>query len=229
MRNDRDMQAYRDCIFDCGLNDLGFRGGSFTWRRGKSHNTLVMERWEGMLATVQWFDLFPNYQVQHLPIYRSDHSPILLHASHSFEDNNSDIPFKFESLWLSNTDFKRVVEEGWNTLVDGDIVSRIDVCAEHLKSWAIRSFGDIRKQINKTEKNLARAQRCVPDDRMLRNCKEIAEELDRLHCLEESYWFLRARSNELKDGDKTTKYFHHKASSRRRRNTIKGLRNDRGE
>ena len=49
-----------------------------------------------------------------------------------------------------------------------------------------------------------------------------------MHRLEESYWFLRARSNELKDGDKNTKYFHHKSSSRRRRNLIKGLTDNNG-
>ena len=34
-----------------------------------------------------------------------------------------------------------------------------------------------------------------------------------------------AWANELKDGDKDTKYIHHKASLRRRRNIIKGLKN----
>lgn len=208
------MQAFRDCISDCDLNGLNFRGGSFTWCRGKSRNTLIMERLDRMLATVAWFDLYPNYYAQHFPIYRSDHGPILLYAIHSIDDSITDIPFKFESMWLSNDDFKRVVEEGWNIQMGGDIVSRIDARAEHLKSWASRSFGDIRKQIKKTEKNLARAQRCVPDNRMIRNCKDISEELDRLHCLEESYWFLCALSNELKDGDKNTKYFYHKTSSR---------------
>lgn len=46
--------------------------------------------------------------------------------------------------------------------------------------------------------------------------------------MEEDYWHARARANELKDGDKNTSYFHHKASSRRRRNTIKGLEDDAG-
>ena len=64
---------------------------------------------------------------------------------------------------------------------------------------------------------------------MIRTCKAPTEELDNLHPLDESSWFMRSRSNELKDGDKNTKYFHHKASSRRRTNLIKGLNNMTGE
>lgn len=58
---------------------------------------------------------------------------------------------------------------------------------------------------------------------MMNTCKSLAEELDSLHNIGESYWHLRSKANELRDGDKISKYFHHKASSRRRRNTIKGL------
>ena len=58
---------------------------------------------------------------------------------------------------------------------------------------------------------------------MLATCKSLADELDSLHKLEESYWHLRSRSNELRDGDKKSQYFHHKVNSRQWRNSIKGL------
>ena len=56
----------------------------------------------------------------------------------------------------------------------------------------------------------------------------MASDLDDIHRLEESYWHARARANELRDGDKNTKYFHHKASQRKRRNTINGLLDENG-
>lgn len=39
---------------------------------------------------------------------------------------------------------------------------------------------------------------------------------------------MRSRVSEIKDGDKNTKYFHHKASQRRLRNYIHGLYDERG-
>lgn len=53
-------------------------------------------------------------------------------------------------------------------------------------------------------------------------------ELDELWRLQESYWHIRAKTNELRDGDKNTKYFHNKASQRRKRNYIHGLVDENG-
>ena len=78
-------------------------------------------------------------------------------------------------------------------------------------------------------KKLKAAQRCNSNATMMNTCKSLAEQLDNLHNLEESYWHLRSRVNEPRDGDKNSKYFHHKASSRRRRNMIKGLFDEDGK
>lgn len=59
-----------------------------------------------------------------------------------------------------------------------------------------------------------------PDGIMLQKCKTLSDELEDLHRHEETYWFARVRANELKDEDENTSYFHHKPSSRRRRNRI---------
>lgn len=123
-------------------------------------------------------------------------------------------------MWLSNEQCQKVVEEVWIAGMGENLVTRIDMCAKSLKQWSSNTFGDIRKKIKRAEKNLFKAQRCAPDDHLIKTCNEIPNELDNLHYLQESYWFMRARANELKDGDKNIRYFHHKASSRRRRNTI---------
>lgn len=58
---------------------------------------------------------------------------------------------------------------------------------------------------------------------MLEACQLLSDELDDLHKLEESYWHARARVNELRDGDKNTAYFYHKANQRGQINSIEGL------
>lgn len=71
------------------------------------------------------------------------------------------------------------------------------------------NFQGVKEKIRRTEKSLPKLQNCTPDAHTLQVCKALSYDLGKLHRLEESYWFLRVRSNELKDGDENTKYFHH--------------------
>ena len=120
-------------------------------------------------ATAGLFDLYPYFIVNHLPIYKSDHAPILLKANRTLCDEEGDKPFKFESLWLSNEESKRIVEESWNESLECTIQDRIENCGKGLSDWAGRTFGELKKKIKQVEKSFARAQKCVPDARILQN------------------------------------------------------------
>lgn len=74
----------------------------------------------------------------------------------------------------------------------------------------------MRKQMVQAEK---KAIRCG-DTRWL---KKLEAEINTLLDKEEKMWSLRARVNWLKDEDRNTRFFHSKASQRRRRNYIKRL------
>lgn len=52
--------------------------------------------------------------------------------------------------------------------------------------------------------------------------------MDELLEIEEIYWRQRSRAVWLKDGDKNTKYFHHKANQRNRRNAINQIKDSEG-
>ncbi|XP_048501337.1 uncharacterized protein LOC125497714 [Beta vulgaris subsp. vulgaris] len=66
------------------------------------------------------------------------------------------------------------------------------------------------------EKALALAQQQVITEASCKVCAEIEKKLDDLHEKHEAYWYLRSRVAEVKDGDKNTQYFHHKASQRKK-------------
>ena len=71
--------------------------------------------------------------------------------------------------------------------------------------------------------------RCGPlTDDSLAAQKEILLRLELLLEQEEIYWVQRARANWLKHGDRNTNFFHQYATSRRRRNMIKGLVDEHG-
>ncbi|XP_021755513.1 uncharacterized protein LOC110720784 [Chenopodium quinoa] len=101
--------------------------------------------------------------------------------------------------------------------------TRIAGYAAGLKKWAAKTFRDIRKKIKKLEDALQSAQ-CAPvDAAMLSKCNELSSELGEMRRMEELYWYVRSRANEMRDGDENTAYFHCKASARKKKSTIHGL------
>ena len=225
-RSEREMDAFRDALDDCGLCDLGYKGCKFTWKKGNNPLTVVRERLDRFVADVNWCGLFPNYMVKPFAQYRSDHAPILLTTWNAHDRGRQHNSFRFEALWLSKPECGEVVAESWEASRGENVEVRIESCANKLKQWAANSFGNIKKQIKKTEEKLKVAQCRDPDATMLQLCNDLSNELDALHKQEESYWFARARANELRNGDKNTAYFHRRASQRKHYNTISGLFDD---
>ena len=57
----------------------------------------------------------------------------------------------------------------------------------------------------------------------------LSKKMDELLQKQEIYWAQQSRINWLKHGNRNTKFFHAKASKRRRKNFIKGIRNSQGQ
>lgn len=87
----------------------------FTWSNGKKDNTIIFERLDRAIANTEWLNLFPSASLHNYPIFCSDHSPILLDSNCSGNVGvlTSNM-FKFEAIWLSYPDFKRVVRKTWS-------------------------------------------------------------------------------------------------------------------
>jgi hypothetical protein len=50
-RSQRQLQAFHDVLSECGLNDMGFIGDLYNWRRGQ-----IRERLDRAVANMQWSD-----------------------------------------------------------------------------------------------------------------------------------------------------------------------------
>lgn len=104
-------------------------------------------------------------------------------------------------MWLSSDECKKVVETAWHEGVGEPVVNRIEAVANDLSTWADDKFGSIKKQIKLKERALERCQRSYADAQMIESCKTIATDLDTLHKMEDSFWYMRARATALRDGD----------------------------
>ncbi|RYR04290.1 hypothetical protein Ahy_B06g083960 [Arachis hypogaea] len=59
--------------------------------------------------------------------------------------------------------------------------------------------------------------------------KKLWQEYEGIVVQQKFYWQQLSRSNNIKFGDKNTRYFHQRANGRRKRNKITALKNDSGE
>lgn len=74
-----------------------------------------------------------------------------------------------------------------------------------------------------SQEALSHLKNSVPSEEKLRRIKEEENILDGLLVKEELWWAQRAKVQWLKHGDLNTKYFHYKASQRKRKNCIHSI------
>ncbi|KAK5794999.1 hypothetical protein PVK06_036253 [Gossypium arboreum] len=72
------MNEFQMTLEDCGLNDLGYIERWFTWKCGRFLATNIRERLDREVVSLNWVNLYPSYQLEHLSHSFSDHCPILL-------------------------------------------------------------------------------------------------------------------------------------------------------
>ena len=229
MTERREINHFRNVVDLCRLRDLGFEGQWWTWERGKSMHTRVRERLDRFLATTEWLNLFPQANVTHLLRYKSDHCPIVVRLfKHTKRRGGGSRSFKFETAWLLEEGCESVVKEAWQRGGTNDVITKLGEVAGGLVQWSSKSLNNLAKQIEQTEKELKEAHQQPISQASCLQCNNLETKLDELLNKHEAYWFMRSRVTEVRDGDRNTSYFHHKASQRRARNRMKGLFDDNG-
>ena len=224
------MQAFRDVLDECGFMDLGFVGSKFTWHK-HYENFTVWERLDRAVANNEWFSLFPDTQVHHLDVTTSDHKPLLINPDGM--DCKQQRPFRFEQMWMSDPGCGATIEAVWQQGGDGHrgerVIKKVDKCGKSLTKWSKTCFRNVRRELEQKRKKLAQAERVACSGGSVLLMKKLEKEINVLLDKEAQMWGQRAKVQWLKDGDRNTRFFHSKASQRRRKNYIKGLYDNEGQ
>jgi endonuclease/exonuclease/phosphatase family metal-dependent hydrolase len=89
-------QNFRQCLSECGLEDLGYIGDIFTWRRGE-----IRERLDRAVGNERWSAMFPFAAVINKEHSRSDHRPIVVDTEyHVGMCPSRRSARQFEARWL---------------------------------------------------------------------------------------------------------------------------------
>ncbi|XP_042951290.1 uncharacterized protein LOC122285342 [Carya illinoinensis] len=213
---ERQMKAFRDVIDECHLQDLGFNGNPFTWcnRRERAH--CISERLDRFLSNLKWHSFYPMASVIHGVIAYSDHVPIMLKLTAGSVQGPRKKLFRFEAMWVDATDCKQVIQDAWRGVEgrkDLSIVMRkIQHCGEKLTVWNKTIFGHVQRNLKKAKDQLCLVHQADPLSDNRQKLQEARNEVQKWLTRNEIMWKQRSKALWLAEGDKNSRYFHHKAT-----------------
>ncbi|XP_020412490.1 uncharacterized protein LOC18793550 [Prunus persica] len=129
----------------------------------------------------------------------------------------------------------------WFSTRNGGIKERLDrahsctKCVRRLKppgiqlmQWQRSMFGTTKAEIQRVRSQLDVVWRQPNSENTTATYHLLMSQLDSLLSREEAFWKQRSKVSWLKEGDRNTRFFHQRASNRKQRNYVKGLRDNTG-
>ncbi|KAM0889850.1 hypothetical protein ACQ4PT_027467 [Festuca glaucescens] len=222
--NRRHMAAFRGLINNLQLKDLYLQGRRYTWSNEQQAATMV--KLDRVLFNQEWDEAFPNCLLQAISSEMSDHCPILLSSDAGFRPVRR---FRFENAWVGRDDFLPTVQSAWESVqqqVDPfiNLHAKLSAAARALTSWSSQFTNDLELRAAISSELIFRLDQAM-------DCRQLTEEerhfraMLKVNCLgiaalQRTMWRQRSRIQWLREGDASTRFFHAKASARRRKSFI---------
>lgn len=111
------MVEFAQCIKNCGLNEIKFKGSLYTWWNGKVEEECSFKRLDRVFGNMEFNQEFPQSEVEHLVREGSDHAPLHVMCKSLMEPVRK--PFRFLNFLVKHHSYKGVMERVWETKVVG--------------------------------------------------------------------------------------------------------------
>ena len=115
----------------------------------------VYERLDRCFANVEWCKEFPHNTVYNVPIFYSDHAPILTVSKPNTIKTRS--PFKFENWWLLEEDYHDIAKHNWTNTNNEPFHIRTSILAGSLKWWS-KNEKPLKQPLDTIHKDLENLQ-----------------------------------------------------------------------
>ena len=153
--------AFKDCLDKCSMVDMGFSGPRYTWTNKRDINNLIIERIDRFFMNPDWYVMYPNARVTHLPRCHSDHCPVLMEAL-PISIIKLNRPFRFQEFWLSDISFPTIVSKAWNG--NTELEESIDYFSKDATAWNKNHFGNIHQKKGRILARIYGAQKALSNN-----------------------------------------------------------------
>ncbi|KAL0399929.1 UNVERIFIED_CONTAM: hypothetical protein Sradi_2336200 [Sesamum radiatum] len=108
---------FRECLRDCDMTDIGYKGDIFTWSNHRETPHTVRARLDRACCSPKWTCLFPFDKVMHEAVACSDHALLCINLSQNSikQPNRKRRQFRFEVAWTSSLECADVDHHTWNS------------------------------------------------------------------------------------------------------------------
>ena len=185
-------------------------------KEGSNRISLRLDR---AFANSEWLELFQEPIVHHLANSTSDHCLLAITNSPP-QTRKSNRHFHFEAMWIKREDYHDVIEAAWHlgtlsTIPEG-VASNFQQCASALASWNQNVVGNIPKKIAGKRRTLNAITNADKLGVKGAEINQLRGEINDLLDSEETIWRQCSKIHWYRDGDRNTKFFHARASERRK-------------
>ena len=153
--------AFKDCLDKCSMVDMGFSGPRYTWTNKRDISNLIIERIDRFFMNPDWYVMYPNARVTHLPRCHSDHCPVLMEAL-PVSTIKLNRPFRFQEFWLSDISFPTIVSKAWNG--NTELEESIDYFSKDATAWNKSHFGNIHQKKGRILARIYGAQKALSNN-----------------------------------------------------------------
>ncbi|XP_057854761.2 uncharacterized protein LOC131064586 [Cryptomeria japonica] len=149
-QSQRDLSSF---VMNLGLIEIPFRTWDFTWTNRSSGFLNMAKRLDRFFIAGDWLESHWKSVAEILPISGSHHYPICLRIQE--ESAPERCSFKFETMWLRDSNIRKLIEQWWKHNLDNPELKQIN-------REAVNHFSDIFNGVGNQGRDMHQVLGVIP-------------------------------------------------------------------